>query len=144
MHASRAAVEEGILPGGGVAVLRARKALDNIKGLDGDEKVGVDIIRRAVSAPIRQIADNCGLDGAVIANNVEQDTDKNHGFNALTHEYGDMIQMGVIVPTKVERIALQNAASIAGLLLTTDAVVTERPEKKKDAGGAPGMDDMDY
>ncbi|MDP6153732.1 MAG: chaperonin GroEL [Phycisphaeraceae bacterium] len=144
MHASRAAVEEGVLPGGGVAVLRARKTLGNIKGLDGDEKVGVDIIRRAVSAPIRQIADNCGLDGSVIANNVEQDTDKNHGFNALTHEYGDMIQMGVIVPTKVERIALQNAASIAGLLLTTDAVVTERPEKKKDAGGAPGMDDMDY
>ena len=144
MHACRAAVEEGILPGGGVAILRARKALDRAKAT-GDEKVGVDIVRRAVSAPIKQIAENAGLDGSVVASNVENNDKANHGFNALTHEYGDLVNMGVIVPTKVERIALQNAASIAGLLLTTDAVVTEIKEKKDDAaGGAPGMDDMDY
>jgi len=144
MHACRAAVEEGILPGGGVAVLRTRKALDKIQGLVGDEKVGVEIVKRALSAPIKQIAQNAGHDGSVIAQNVEQNTEQNYGFNALSGDYGDMIKMGVLVPTKVERIALQNAASIAGLLLTTDAVVTEIPEKKKKAAGAPGMDDMDY
>jgi len=143
LHACRAAVQEGILPGGGVAVLAARKALDTIKG-SGDEKIGFDIIRRAVIAPIKQIAANAGLDGSVVANNVEGKNNTTYGFNALTHEYGDMIKMGVIVPTKVERIALQNAASIAGLLLTTDAVVTEIKEKKKEGAGAPGMDDMDY
>jgi len=144
MHACRAAVEEGILPGGGVAVLRARKSLDKIKGLIGDQAVGVDIIRRAVSAPIKQIVQNCGLDGAVVAAKVEGNDTANYGFNALTHEYGDMLKMGVIVPTKVERIALQNAASISGLLLTTDAVVSEIKDKKKGGAGAPGMDDMDY
>ena len=145
MHACRAAVEEGILPGGGIAILRARRALDTVK-VKGDEKVGVEIVRRAVSAPIKQIAENAGLDGSVVASNVENNGKTNHGFNALTHEYGDLVSMGVIVPTKVERIALQNAASIAGLLLTTDAVVTEIKEKKDDGGGggAPGMDDMDY
>ncbi|MCC7147314.1 MAG: chaperonin GroEL [Phycisphaeraceae bacterium] len=147
MHACRAAVEEGILPGGGVAVLRARRALDKLD-VSGDEKLGVEIVRRAVAAPIKQIAENTGLDGAVVAANVEASKDNNYGFNALTHEYGDLVKMGVIVPTKVERVALQNAASIAGLLLTTDAVVTEIKEKKKDAGhnhgGGPGMDDMDY
>ncbi len=146
MHACRAAVEEGILPGGGTAVLRARKALDKLaKEVDGDEKVGVDIVRRAVSAPIKQIATNAGLDGSVVCQNVEMNSDVSYGFNALTHKYGDLIKMGVIVPTKVERIALQNAASIAGLLLTTDAVVSEIKEKKKDSsGGHGGMDDMDY
>ncbi len=147
MHACRAAVEEGILPGGGVAVLRACRALDKListGGLDSEEKIGVEIVRRALSSPIKQIAENCGLDGAVVAANVERKSQANYGFNALTHEYGDMVQMGVIVPTKVERIALQNAASIAGLLLTTDAVVTEIKEKKKTPAGAPGMDDMDY
>ncbi|MFA9477132.1 chaperonin GroEL [Phycisphaerales bacterium AB-hyl4] len=144
MHACRAAVEEGILPGGGVAILRARRALDNIKGLVGDEKVGVDIIRRAVSAPIKQIAVNAGHDGSVIAQNVEASKDDAYGFNALSGEYGDMLKAGVLVPTKVERVALQNAASISGLLLTTDAVVVERKDKKKAAAGAPGMDDMDY
>ncbi|MEX0653544.1 MAG: chaperonin GroEL [Phycisphaeraceae bacterium] len=144
MHACRAAVEEGILPGGGVAILRARRALDNLKGLVGDEKVGVDIIRRAVSAPIKQIAANAGHDGSVIAQNVESHKDDAYGFNALTGEYGDLLKAGVLVPTKVERVALQNAASIAGLLLTTDAVVVERKDKKKAAAGAPGMDDMDY
>jgi len=145
MHACRAAVEEGILPGGGVAILRARKALDKLE-LDEDETVGVDIVRRAVSSPIKQIAENAGVDGAVVASNVERQDTANYGFNALTHEYGDLVEMGVIVPTKVERIALQNAASIAGLLLTTDAVITEIKEKKKGghSHGAPDMDDMDY
>jgi len=146
MHACRAAVEEGILAGGGVCVLRARKVLDNLK-VEGDERVGVDIIKRALVSPIKQIAENTGLDGSVVAQNVETSKDANYGFNALTHEYGDMVKMGVIVPTKVERVALQNAASIAGLLLTTDAVVSEIKEKKKGAGaasGGGGMDDMDY
>jgi chaperonin GroEL len=141
MHACRAAVEEGILPGGGVAILRARRALDNLKGLVGDEKVGVDIVRRAVSAPIKQIAANAGHDGSVVAQNVEAKSEAAYGFNALTGEYGDMLKMGVLVPTKVERIALQNAASIASLLLTTDAVVVETKDKKKSKAGA-GMDDM--
>ena len=145
MHACRAAVEEGILAGGGVAVLRGRKALDGLKKqLAGDEAVGTDIVFRSLSAPIKQIALNCGLDGSVVAQNVETNGAANYGYNALTHKYGNLISMGVIVPTKVERIALQNAASIAGLLLTTDAVVSEIKEKKKDKGGAPGMDDMDY
>ncbi len=147
LHACRAAVEEGILPGGGIAVLRARKALDTLrKKLKGDERVGVDIIDRAVSAPIKQIAANCGLDGSVIAHNVEQETGAAYGYNALTHEYGDLVKMGVIVPTKVERVALQNAASIAGLLLTTDAAVVEIKEKAKAGAGAgmDGMDGMDY
>jgi len=145
LHACRAAVEEGILPGGGVAVLRARGALDRLKKkLEGDERAGVDIVSRALAYPIKQIADNCGLDGAVIANKVEEGSgtgtelqrdSANYGFNALTHEYGDLVKMGVIVPTKVERIALQNAASIAGLLLTTEAAIVEIREKKKPAGG---------
>ncbi len=142
MHASRAAVEEGILPGGGTAILRARKALAKIEGLVGDEELGVQIVHRAVSAPIKQIADNAGHDGSVVAKEVEDGKGKNFGFNALTAEYGDLVDMGVIVPTKVERIALQNAASISGLLLTTDAVITEIKEKKAPAGG--GMEDMDY
>jgi chaperonin GroEL len=145
VHACRAAVEEGILAGGGVSVIRARKAIAALK-LEGDEKVGGEIVFRALAAPIKQIAENTGLDGAVVAQNVEQGSGANYGFNALTHEYGDLIKMGVIVPTKVERIALQNAASIAGLLLTTDAVVSEIKEKKKGGGGGDmgGMDDMDY
>ncbi len=143
MHACRAAVEEGILPGGGVAVVRARKVLEGLKkNLHNDEKVGVDIVYRALSAPIKQIAANCGLDGSVVANNVENNSGKSYGFNALTQEYGDLVAMGVIVPTKVERIALQNAASIAGLLLTTDAVVSEIKEKGK--GGGDDMGAMDY
>ncbi|MEE9404494.1 MAG: chaperonin GroEL [Algisphaera sp.] len=142
MHASRAAVEEGILPGGGTAILRARKALAKIQGLVGDEELGVQIVYRAVSAPIKQIAQNAGHDGSVIAKEVEDGKGKNFGFNALTAEYGDLIDMGIIVPTKVERVALQNAASISGLLLTTDAVITEIKEKKP--AGAPDMGGMDY
>ncbi len=146
LHACRAAVEEGILPGGGVAVIRARKALEKLrKSAKGDERIGIDIVSRAVAAPIKQIAVNCGLDGSIVMSKVEESSDTSWGFNALTHEYGDLLKMGVIVPTKVERVALQNAASIAGLLLTTDAAVVEIKEKKAakiPSGG--GMDDMDY
>jgi chaperonin GroEL len=144
LHACRAAVEEGILPGGGVSVIRARKALDKLrKKHEGDEKAGVDIVYRALSAPIKQIAANCGLDGSVIASKVEESDAANFGYNALTHQYGDMIKFGVIVPTKVERVALQNAASVAGLMLTTEAVIVEKKEKKAPAGGHD-HGDMDY
>ena len=146
LHACRAAVEEGILPGGGVAVLRARRAMDKLrKKFDGDERAGLDIVYRAVAAPVKQIAANCGLDGSVIASKVEESSETNFGYNALTHEYGDLLKMGVIVPTKVERVALQNAASVAGLLLTTEAAIVEIKEKKKPAGGHDhSHDDMDY
>ena len=139
LHACRAAVEEGILPGGGVAMLRALPALDKIKA-SGDEKVGVDIVRRAVLAPIKQIAENAGLDGSIVAQKVMESKGKNFGYDALRKEYGDMIEFGVIVPMKVERIALQNGASIASLLLTTDAIVSEIPEKKEKHPGAPPSD----
>jgi chaperonin GroEL len=145
LHACRAAVEEGILPGGGVSVIRARKALDKLrKKFEGDEKAGVDIVHRALSAPIKQIAANCGLDGSVIAGKVEENDAANFGYNALTHQYGDMIKFGVIVPTKVERVALQNAASVAGLMLTTEAVIVEKKEKKAAAGAGHDHGDMDY
>ncbi len=129
LHACRAAIEEGILPGGGVAMIKCSSALDKVKAT-GDEKIGVDIIRRAIFAPIKQIAKNAGLDGSIIAHKVLESKEENFGYNALKGEYGDMIKFGVIVPAKVERSALQNAASIASLLLTTDAVVSEIPEDK--------------
>ncbi|PKL47144.1 MAG: chaperonin GroEL [Planctomycetes bacterium HGW-Planctomycetes-1] len=130
LHACRAAVEEGILPGGGVAMLRTLKALDKLKAKD-DEKIGIDIVKRAIVAPIKQIATNAGLDGSIVAQKVMESSDVNFGYDAMRKEYGDMIEFGVIVPTKVERIALQNGASIASLLLTTDAIVSEIPEKKE-------------
>ncbi|HNX26016.1 MAG TPA: chaperonin GroEL, partial [Phycisphaerae bacterium] len=145
LHACRAAVEEGILPGGGTAVLAAVKVLDKVKTSNEDEKTGVDIIRRALSAPIKQIAANSGLDGSVVAMKVMENPEKiaNFGYNALTGKYCDLVKDGVIVPTKVERSALQNAASVAGLLLTTDAVISDLPEKKdKPAMPGGGMDDM--
>jgi len=143
VHACRAAVEEGILPGGGVAVLRARKALDRVACDNDDQKTGVDIVRRALVAPIKQIARNSGLDGSIVAEKVAGNDDANYGYNAVTGTYGDLLRAGVIVPTKVERTALENAASVAGLLLTTDAVISEIPEKKQaPAGGGGGMDDM--
>jgi chaperonin GroEL len=147
LHACRAAVEEGILPGGGVAVLRARKALEKLrKELEGDEKVGVDIVLRALVAPIKQIAANGGLDGSLVAQKVEESTDTNFGFNAAKGEYEDLVKAGIIVPTKVERVALQNAASIAGLLLTTECAIVDIKEKKKPAGGGGHSHDhdMDY
>lgn len=130
LHACRAAVEEGILPGGGVPMLRALPALDKVKAI-GDVKIGVDIVRRAVVAPIKQIAENAGLDGSIVAQKVMESKDRNFGYDALRKEYGDLVKFGVIVPTKVERVALQNGASIASLLLTTDAIVSEIPEKKE-------------
>ena len=142
LHACRAAVEEGILPGGGVAVLRAMSALDKVKAV-GDEKTGVDIVRRALPSPIKQIASNSGLDGSIVAAKVGESDEANFGYNAMTGKYGDLVADGVIVPTKVERTALQNAASVAGLLLTTEAIVSEIPEKKPAAGPAGGgMGDM--
>ena len=137
LHACRAAVEEGILPGGGVAMLRALPALDKVK-TKGDEGIGVDIVRRAVLAPIKQIAHNAGLDGSIVAQKVIESTDNNFGYDVITKKYGDMVKVGVIVPTKVERTALQNGASIASLLLTTDAIVSEIPEKKKEPAMPPG------
>ena len=137
LHACRAAVEEGILPGGGTAMLRAIAVLDKIKVKD-DVKVGVDIVKRALVAPIKQIAKNAGLDGSIVAQKVIESNEPNYGYNALTKKYGDMLKFGVIVPTKVERAALQNAASIAALLLTTDAIVSEIPEKKPAAPQMPG------
>jgi chaperonin GroEL len=136
LHACRAAVEEGILPGGGVSMLRALKVLGNIK-TTGDENIGVDIVRRAVVAPIKQIAVNAGLDGSIVAQKVIESNEFNFGYDALQKKYGDMVKFGVIVPTKVERAALQNGASIASLLLTTDAIVSEIPEEKKDMPAMP-------
>jgi chaperonin GroEL len=144
LHACRAAVEEGILPGGGVAVIRARRALVAArKKAKGDEKLGIDILGRALMAPIKQIAVNCGLDGSIVAQKVEEATDDAYGFNGLTGEYEDLVKAGVIVPTKVERVALQNAASISGLLLTTDCAITDIADNKS-AAGAGGMDDMGF
>ncbi len=136
LHACRAAVEEGILPGGGVAVLRVEDALDTVyKKARGDQKTGVEIVRRALRAPIKQIAENAGLDGSIVCQKVMEGKG-NFGYNAMTGEYGDMIKMGVIVPFKVERVALQNACSVASLLLTTDAVVSEI--KEEDDKNTPG------
>ena len=141
LHACRAAVEEGILPGGGVAIVRAAaKVLDGVKkrAANEDQQLGAEIVRRAVESPLKQIADNAGVDGSVVAQKIKETKDASFGYNALTHEYGDMIKMGILVPTKVERSALQNAASIASLLLTTDAVVSEIKEDKPEPAGAPG------
>jgi chaperonin GroEL len=141
LHACRAAVEEGILPGGGVSVLRAIPAIDKLK-LEGDEKIGADIVKRALFAPVKQISENAGVDGSIVAQKIQESKETNFGFNALTHEYGDMLKMGVIVPTKVERTALTNAASIASLLLTTDAVISDLPKKDdKKAGAADHSDE---
>jgi chaperonin GroEL len=142
LHACRAAVEEGILPGGGVAVLRAMGALGKVKCDSEDEKTGVDIVRRALVSPIKQIAENSGLDGSIVAAKVAEAENVNLGYDALAGKYCDLVKAGVIVPTKVERIALQNAASVAGLLLTTDAVVSEIPEKKPATPPGGGMEDM--
>jgi chaperonin GroEL len=141
LHACRAAVEEGIVAGGGVSVIRAAaKVLDGVrkKSANEDQQIGVEIVRRAIEAPIKQISENAGIDGSIVAQKVKESKETNFGYNALTHEYGDLLKMGVIVPTKVERIALQNAASIASLLLTTDAVVSEIKEDKPEPAGAPG------
>jgi chaperonin GroEL len=145
LHATRAAVEEGIVPGGGVALLRAQKALDGLKLDDHDEQVGVSIVRRALEEPIRQIANNAGVEGSIVVAKVRESDSPSYGYNARTDEYEDLVQSGVIDPTKVTRTALQNAASIAGLLLTTESVVVERPETNKapaGGGGGGGMEGM--
>ena len=145
MHATRAAVEEGIVAGGGVALLYATKALDAIKTANDDQRVGVEIIRRALQAPARQIATNAGVDGSIVVGKLIEQTDSGFGYNAQTDQYGDMFQFGVIDPTKVVRTALQDAASVAGLLITTEAMVAEKPEKKAPAMPAGGgMGDMDF
>ncbi|MEK6299398.1 MAG: chaperonin GroEL [Acidobacteriota bacterium] len=138
MHATKAAVEEGIVPGGGVAFIRAQKALEGLKLENEDENIGVGIVKRALEEPLRQIVGNAGHEGAVVVDKVRSNKSANYGFNAETEEYGDMIAMGVVDPTKVTRYALQNAASIAGLLLTTEALISELPEQEKEAPQMPG------
>jgi len=137
MHATKAAAEEGIVPGGGSALLRCIAAIEKLK-LHDDEGVGVGIVKRALEEPTRQIALNAGAEGAVVIGKIRESKDENYGFNAETGEYGDMVKMGVIDPAKVTRLALQNAASIAGLMLTTEALVAEIKEESKAAGGGPG------
>jgi chaperonin GroEL len=134
LHATRAAVEEGIVPGGGVALVRAIPSLEGVKGENDGEQTGIKIVRRALEEPLRQIVENAGFEGAVVAENVMSKKGA-YGFNAQTEEYGDLVKMGVIDPTKVVRTALSNAASIAGLLLTTDALVTEEPEEEAEPAG---------
>jgi len=147
LHATRAAVEEGIVAGGGVAYLRTQKVLDNIKDLEADEKVGVAIVRRAIEEPTRQLADNAGKEGALVVEEVKK-RKGNEGYDVAADEYTDLVKAGIVDPTKVARTALQNAASISGLLLTTEALVTEIPEKEKTppmpGGGMGGMGGMDY
>jgi chaperonin GroEL len=135
LHATRAAVEEGIIPGGGVMLLRAQEAIDKLD-LKGDEKVGADIVRRALEEPIRQIAENAGVEGSLVVEKVREG-DFNFGYDAADGEYTDLVKKGVIDPAKVTRCALQNAASIAALVLTTEALVTEKPEKEKPAPPSP-------
>jgi chaperonin GroEL len=146
LNATRAAVEEGIVPGGGVALLKASKVLDGFKGDNDDQEAGVAIVRRALQAPIRQIAENAGVEGSIVVGKVLENTSPTFGFNAQTEEYVDLVQAGVIDPAKVVRTALQDAASVAGLLITTEAAIVEAP--KKNAPAAPGMPggmgDMDF
>jgi chaperonin GroEL len=135
MHATKAAVEEGIVPGGGIALIRAISALDKVK-FDGDEQVGANIVRRALEEPLRQIVNNAGGEGAIVVARVKDAKETNFGFDAETGEYGDLTKQGVIDPAKVTRLALQNAASIAALMLTTEALVCEIPEEEKKEAGA--------
>lgn len=144
MHATRAAIEEGIVPGGGVAYIRALKALEKFTLEDPDEQTGVNIVRRALEEPLRMIAQNAGHEGSIVAERVRSSKDENFGFNAQTEQYEDLVKAGVIDPAMVTRIALQNAASIAGLMLTTEALVSEVPEKKKAAAPTPGGGEMEF
>ncbi|MEO5903179.1 MAG: TCP-1/cpn60 chaperonin family protein, partial [Gemmatimonadaceae bacterium] len=140
LHATRAAVEEGIVPGGGVALVRAQKALKTLKLEDSDEQIGVSIISRAIEEPIRMIVQNAGGEGSIVIEKVRNSKEPNFGYNALTDGYEKLVEAGVIDPTKVTRTALQNAASIAGLLLTTEALIVEKkePSNGASAGGPPG------
>lgn len=136
LNATRAAVEEGIVPGGGVALLRSSSSLDELADLSHDEKMGVSIVRRAIEEPLRQIVNNAGQEGSVVVERLKHEKDA-FGFNAATGEYADMVEAGIIDPTKVTRTALQNACSISGLMITTEAMIVEKPESN-DGGGMPG------
>ncbi|WP_439508536.1 chaperonin GroEL [Yoonia sp.] len=140
LNATRAAVQEGVVVGGGVALIQAGKVLEGLKGANSDQDVGIAIIRKAIEAPLRQIAENSGVDGSVVAGKIRESNDKSFGFNAQTEEYGDMFKFGVIDPAKVVRTALQDAASVAGLLITTEAMIADKPSK--DSGNGGGMGDM--
>ncbi len=149
LNSTRAAVQEGVVPGGGVALIAATKTLENLEGENSDQNAGIKIVRRALEAPLRQIAENAGVDAAIVAGKVRESKDDNFGFNAQTEEYGDMFQFGVIDPAKVVRTALEDAASIAGLLITTEAMIADKPEPKNsgpamppDMGGMGGMGGM--
>jgi chaperonin GroEL len=143
MHATRAAVEEGIVAGGGTALLYGAKALDALKPANDDQRVGIEIVRRALQAPARQIATNAGMDGSIVVGRLIDKSDLNYGFDAQTGEFGDLVQAGIIDPAKVVRVALQDAGSVAGLLITTEAMVAEKPEPKA-ATGTPAMGGMEY
>jgi chaperonin GroEL len=150
LNATRAAVEEGIVPGGGIALLKATKALEGLTGDNPDQTAGIAIIRRAIQAPIRQIVENAGVEGSIVVGKVLENPSPTYGFNAQTEEYVDMIQAGVIDPAKVVRTALQDAASVAGILITTEAAVADAPKKASAGGGGHGgggmggMGDMDF
>ena len=137
LHATRAAVEEGIVPGGGVALLRAKQKLADFKVEDAEEQIGVQILLRSLEEPIRQIVGNAGVEGSIVVEKVKTNPDQNYGYNAQTEQYEDLVEAGVIDPTKVTRTALQNAASIAGLMITTECVIADAPEEEK-KGGMPG------
>jgi chaperonin GroEL len=148
-HAVKAAIEEGIVPGGGSALLYATKAIEGLKGANDDQTRGIDIVRKAIQSPVRQIAENAGHDGAVVAGNLLREADQTKGFNAQTEQYENLVQAGVVDPTKVVRTALQDAASVAGLLITTEAAISEKPEDKPamgmpPGGGMGGMGGMDF
>jgi chaperonin GroEL len=146
MHATKAAVEEGTVPGGGVALLRAARALEGLNHENNDQRLGIEIVRKALQAPARQIAENAGVDGSIVVGKLADSADANWGYDAQAGEYTDLVARGVIDPTKVVRNALQGAASVAGLLITTEAMVAERPQKKEAGmpGGGGGMGDMDF
>jgi chaperonin GroEL len=146
MHATRAAVEEGVLPGGGVALLYATKSLDGLKGENSDQDHGIAIVRKALQMPVRQITENAGVDGSVVVGKLLEQKNLSWGYDAQSLDYVDMFKAGIIDPTKVVRSALQDAASVAGLLVTTEAMIAEKPEKKPApaAPGGAGMGDMDF
>ena len=141
LHATRAAVEEGVVPGGGVALIRAQKAFEKIEAVNEDQAIGIKILSRSIEEPLRQIVANAGEDAAVVLADVRKGKGT-YGYNAATGEYGDMVDMGILDPTKVTRLALQNAASVAGLLLTTEVMVAEAPKEEEHKHGMPDMGDM--
>ena len=146
LNATRAAVEEGIVPGGGVALMRTLKTLDGLKLANDDQRVGINIVLKALEAPLRQIAENAGVEGSIVVGKVTDHKSPSFGFDAQTGEYGDLIAKGIIDPAKVVRVALQDAGSVAGLLVTTEAMVAERPKKDSGSPAMPGggMGGMDY